>query len=328
MVIISGSENQFLTKVPIYESLTGGIYCVDAAHLRTNLASIYILHQDDEVAIIDTGTQHSLENVLSTLSYLHIDKNQIKYVIPTHVHLDHAGGASAMMRTFEQARLIIHPLGARHMIEPGKLIAGSMAVYGESLFRRLYGEIMPIEKQRVDIAQDLDRFYLGKRELLFIDTPGHARHHFCIYDKQTNGIFSGDTFGLAYPPLKHHPRGLIPTSSPVQFDPDALLVSIDRLMEYQPEWVYLTHYGAIDRPVERSAGLKQWIYDYVELCERVDPVDAVCEQQLEDEMRSLIFSSLSGEAGLDKDRLAYLLNGDIKLNSQGLSIWWRTTRGG
>ena len=314
--------------MPVYESLHEGIHSVDAAHVRDELASLYILQQGDEVAIIDTGTYHSLENVKLVLDHLGIANSQIKYVIPTHIHLDHAGGASAMMALFEQARLIIHPRGARHMIDPGRLIEGSIAVYGESQFRQLYGEITPIEKHRVDIAEDLDRYYLGSRELLFIDTPGHARHHFCIYDDQSQGIFSGDTFGLAYPPLKNHARGLIPTSSPVQFDPEAMFDSIERLLSFQSKWMYLTHYGAIDRPAERSAGLKQWVSDYVNLCEKIGPRDKAGEQHLETEMRKMIFSELSDDAGLDQDQLAYLLNTDIKLNSQGLAIWWRSTQGG
>ena len=311
--------------MPVHESLHAGIHAVDAAHMRDELASLYILQQGDEVAIIDTGTQHSLKNVQATLNHLGIDNNQIKYVIPTHIHLDHAGGAGTLMQLFQQARLIIHPRGARHMIDPSRLIEGSIAVYGETLFRQLYGEIKPIEKDRVDIANDLDRYYLGTRELLFIDTPGHARHHFCIYDEKSRGIFSGDTFGLAYPPLKHHARGLIPTSSPVQFDPDALLNSIDRLLDYQPKWMYLTHYGAIDKPAERSVGLKQWILEYVNLCKRVEPCDAEREQLLENEMRKTIFTELRGDTSLDQELLAYLLNTDIKLNCQGLGIWWRST---
>ena len=314
--------------MPAYDSLHEGIYNVDAAHVRDQLASIYILQQGNEIAIIDTGTRHSLENIQTTLTHLGIDKNQVKYVIPTHIHLDHAGGAGFLMQLFEQARLIIHPRGARHMIDPGRLIGGSIAVYGEAVFRQLYGEIIPIDKDRVDVANDLDRYYLESRELLFIDTPGHASHHFCIYDDQSQGIFSGDTFGLAYPPVKHHPRGLIPTTSPVQFNPDTMLSSIDRLLSYQPKWMYLTHYGAIDRPAERSVGLKQWISEYVELCERLDPRDSEVEQQLESEMRKMIFSKFSDDASLDQDKLAYLLDTDIKLNCQGLAIWWRSIRDG
>jgi glyoxylase-like metal-dependent hydrolase (beta-lactamase superfamily II) len=311
--------------MPVYHSLNQGIYCVDTAFMRDELASLYLLQEGDEVAFIDTGTRYSLDNVLTTLKALDIHHTQIKYVIPTHVHLDHAGGAGAMMELFDQARLIIHPRGAHHMIDPGKLIEGSISVYGEVLFRQLYGEIKPIDKARVDIAEDLDRYYLGSRELLFIDTPGHARHHFCIYDDQSQGIFTGDSFGLGYPPLKHLADGLIPTSSPVQFDPAALLATIDRLLSYQPKRMYLTHFGVIDQPAHRSIGLKRWITDYVALCEETNPLDARSEQRLQNKLRDMLFGRLSGDAGLSEDELEYLLENDIKLNSQGLAIWWRTT---
>ena len=310
-----------------FEYLNDGIYCVDAAHMRDELASIYIMHEGDEVAIIDTGTQYSLDNVLNTLSQLDIDQQQVKYVIPTHIHLDHAGGAGVMMEQFEQAQLIIHPRGARHMIDPARLVAGSIGVYGEKLFEQLYGEIKPVDEARINIAEDLDKYYLDGRELLFIDSPGHARHHFCIYDELSQGIFSGDSFGLGYPPLKTHPWGLIPTSSPVQFDPPALKNTIDRLVSYAPEQMFLTHFGAIDKPVERSIHLRQWIDDYLVLCETIAPVDTESEHILEDEMRKMIFDRVS-DSGLSEDELRYILDTDIKLNSQGLAIWWRSIQNG
>jgi len=307
--------------------LNDGVYCVDAAHMRDELASIYIMHEGDEVAIIDTGTQYSLDNVLNTLNQLDIDQQQVKYVIPTHIHLDHAGGAGVMMEQFEQAQLIIHPRGARHMIDPARLVAGSIGVYGEKLFEQLYGEIKPVDETRITIAEDLDKYYLGSRELLFIDSPGHARHHFCIYDELSRGIFSGDSFGLCYPPLKNHPWGLIPTSSPVQFDPIALKNTIDRLISYAPEQMFLTHFGVIDRPVERSIHLKQWIDEYLVLCETIAPVDIESESKLEHAMRKMIFDRLS-DSGLSEDELRHILDMDIKLNSQGLAVWWRSVQNG
>ena len=131
-------------------NLNAGIFCVDAAHMRDELASIYILREGEEVAIIDTGTQHSLSNVLDALNQLDIKHHQIKYVIPTHIHLDHAGGAGVMMECFDQARLVIHPRGARHMADPQRLVAGSIEVYGETLFRQLYGEIRDRKSTRLN----------------------------------------------------------------------------------------------------------------------------------------------------------------------------------
>jgi len=120
---------------------------------------------------------------------------------------------------------------------------------------------------------------------------------------------------------------LIPTSSPVQFDPTALKNTIDRLVGYAPKQMFLTHYGAIDKPVERSIHLRQWIDDYLVLCETINPVDTESEHKLEDEMRKMIFDRIS-DSGLNEDELRYILDTDIKLNSQGLAIWWRSIQNG
>ena len=216
----------------VYTTLAQGIYCVDALYVKPDVASIYLLREGDEVAIIETGTFHSMDNLLAVMTELGIDDDQVRYVIPTHVHLDHAGGASAMMSRFTRARLIIHPRGARHMIDPQALIKGTIAVYGQEKFDRLYGRIEPISEARIIVADDLQQHTLGNRKLLFIDTPGHAYHHFCIYDETSRGIFTGDTFGISYASMKSLPQGLLPTCPPSQFDPPAMRASICRLLDY------------------------------------------------------------------------------------------------
>ena len=306
-----------------FQALGHGIVCIDSGYVDNEYAAIYLIQEGDDVAIIETGTFHTIPNVLDVLSELDIKHSQIKYVIPTHIHLDHAGGASGMMALFDQARLIIHPRGARHMIDPSRLVAGSEAVYGEETFKRLYGEIKPIDEKRVDIANDLDVFALGNRELVFIDTPGHAKHHFCIYDAQSKGIFTGDTFGLSYPPLKNRAHGLIPTSSPVDFDPEAMLNSVDRLLDYAPEHMYLTHFGQIDHPQDKIADFKQWINDYLAFCQRINPVDKATTQTLERALRDMTVKKLGATAGCNEVELLALLGTDIRLNAQGLAIWWQ-----
>ena len=310
--------------MPYYQGYGNGVYCIDSGYVDNQYCAIYLLIEGDEVAIIETGTNHTVNRVLSVLSDLNIDRQQIKYVIPTHIHLDHVGGASAMMNLFPQARLIIHPRGARHVIDPTKLIEGSKSVYGESLFHRLYGDIHPVEKNRVDIARDLTQFSLGQRQLIFIDTPGHARHHFCIYDAKSNGIFSGDTFGISYPLMQNLPHGLMPSSSPVHFDADALVSSIDRLIDYRPDYVYLTHFGRIEDPISKAANLKQWIIDIVNECRTTQPVDKHSTDKLEKSLREMAITKLSENLNGGIDQLMKLLSTDIRLNAQGLAVWWQT----
>jgi len=307
-----------------FAALTHDIYCIDALYVQPRVASIYLLREGDEVAIIETGTYHSVSNVLATLETLGLARSQVKYVIPTHVHLDHAGGAGAMMRHFDQAMLIIHPRGAVHMIDPQKLVSGTIAVYGEEKFTQLYGSIEPIAENRIIVAEDQAQFSLGQRELVFFDTPGHARHHFCIYDQSSRGVFSGDTFGISYAAMKKLERGLVPTTPPTQFDPVALHESVTRIMSFQPETLYLTHYGAFDNPAAQVDSFNRWIDAYVGLSKRENPVQPQNDKAFEAALGRLIMDGLGGDT--TDGELGRVLKTDIRLNAQGLVHWWRNTQ--
>ena len=308
-----------------FAALAHDIYCIDALYVKPRVASIYLLRQGDEVALIETGTCHSLANVLSTLEALAIDPAQVKYVIPTHVHLDHAGGAGVMMQQFEQAQLLVHARGASHMIDPRRLVAGTIEVYGKDRFERLYGRIEPIAAERVIVAEDLAKFSLEERELVFIDTPGHARHHFCIYDERSNGVFTGDTFGICYERMKSMPRGLLPTTPPVQFDPPALRQSVARIMSFEPDRLYLTHYGELVDPGAQFESFNQWIDQYVSLCRQFDAASPDYETDLEQALLQLVMATLGD--GHDAE-LQQLLRNDISLNAHGLAHWRRKTPDG
>ena len=206
-----------------FDDLGQQITRIDTAMVHEGLAACYLLGGGDEYAIIETGTHNTVPIILSLLKERKIDLAKVKYVIPTHVHLDHAGGVGGLMQALPAATLLGHPRGARHMINPAKLKAGATAVYGEAQFAEIYGDIIPVDEQRVRTMDDGDEASVGDRKLVFIDTPGHARHHFCVYDPASRGIFTGDTFGLSYPPLTTAKGPFIcPTTTPVQFDPPAL----------------------------------------------------------------------------------------------------------
>ena len=307
-----------------YIALGNGVYCIDALYVQPQVASIYLLREADEVAIIETGTYHSIDNVLATLKDLGISNSQVRYVIPTHVHLDHAGGAGEMMKHFENASLIIHPRGAAHMINPEKLIAGTIGVYGEETFKRLYGSIEPIDEERVIIAEDRAVFELNKRPLVFFDTQGHARHHFCIFDAHSNGVFTGDTFGVSYAAMKGLERGLIPSTPPTQFDPDALHASIGNIMSFEPQRLFLTHYGEFTNPAAQADSFHRWIDAYVELCRQMDPSSDDAEAAFKAAYGDMILDGLP--AGDNRSEISRTLEVDISLNAQGLAHWWRNRR--
>ena len=196
-------------------SIASGVSVIDSGYFSNDFAAIYIIKQNNKVAIIETGTTFSVSNVKKALENDSLSFLDVAYIIPTHVHLDHAGGAGELMKQCPNAKLIVHPRGARHLIDPTKLIAGAMAVYGEKKFKKLYGKIIPIDANRVIEADDSFILDFDGRELKFIDTPGHARHHFCIWDKQTESMFTGDTFGISYRDLDHNDQSIyIPKHKP------------------------------------------------------------------------------------------------------------------
>jgi glyoxylase-like metal-dependent hydrolase (beta-lactamase superfamily II) len=304
----------------VFQHLGHGVYHLDAHYIKPGVASLYCVIHNQQVAIIETGTAHSLPYVQQCLDELSISADQVKYIVPTHVHLDHAGGAGVMMREFTQAQLIIHPRGARHMINPEKLIAATREVYGDEVFDRQYGEIPPIEAERVISAEHLYRFKLDEREFIIIDTPGHAYHHFCVVDPASSGIFTGDTFGLSYPDvLKRGKRFIIPTTTPSQFDPGPLHQSIDLMMSYQPDRMYLTHFNMLPDPASLVDHYHRMIDKYVDITTAIKPDS--------DERTLLLMQAISDlyaeEYELDSETLSGKLAMDVKLNCQGLAIWYQ-----
>ena len=193
------------------------------------------------------------------------------YIFLTHIHLDHAGGASECMRRFPNAKLVVHPRGARHMADPTRLVAGATAVYGEAEFKRVYGEIHAIDADRIIEAPDDFRMDLNGRPLLFLDTPGHARHHYSIYDERSNAFFTGDTFGVSYRDFDVDGMEFIfPTTTPVQFDPIAAHASLDRIMSYNPQHVFLTHYSRIGHLTQHAESMHSLINSFVEISEQAN----------------------------------------------------------
>lgn len=303
-----------------------GVSAIDSGYVRHQHAAIHFVVEQGRVAIVDTGTNDSLARVRAALEAMDLNDDSVDFVILTHVHLDHAGGAGAMMQAFPNARLVVHPRGARHMADPSKLIAGAAAVYGPSEVRRLYGEIVPVDAARIIEAPHETIIRLADRELFCLDTPGHARHHICIVDRGSNAIFSGDTFGLSYRELDTDGRQFVfPTTTPVQFDPDALHRSIDLLMSYKPRVMYLTHFSEL-RDVEQHAETLHRLVDaHVTIARR----EARPGQDRHARIRANLAHLLVNEAErfgcrLGPAQVLKLWESDIELNAQGLDIWLDT----
>ena len=299
-----------------------GITAIDVDYVRPKLAASHLVVDGGRAAFVDTGTTHSLPTLLYALEAKGIGRGDVDWVLTTHVHLDHAGGAGALMRELPNARCAVHPRGARHLAEPTKLIAGSMAVYGEERYRALYGEILPIDAARIFEAADGAKIRLGGRELELIHTPGHALHHYCIVDAANALIFSGDTFGLSYRDFDVEGRPFIfPTTTPVHFDPDALCRSVDRLMSYRPRSIFLTHYAEVTDLERLAREMKERVLAFADLGARYrDAPDRAAK--LRRGMFAMMTSWLDAH-GFPRDdaKRHWLLDDDIELNCQGIENW-------
>jgi hydroxyacylglutathione hydrolase len=309
-----------MTHIIDYEH---GISAIDSGFGRPQLAAIHLIAEGDRAALVDTGTNASLPIVLDALRAKGLSPEQIDYVILTHIHLDHAGGAGALMRALPNARLAVHPRGARHMADPARLVAGTVAVYGEAEARRMYGEILPVAAERILETPEGVAIRLGDRELTFLDTPGHARHHVCIRDGRSGHLFAGDMFGLSYRELDRDGRHFVfPTTTPVQFEPAAMHASIDRLLALRPEAIYVTHYGQVRDVPRLGADLHRLIDAHVEAALHHRGAGAERHARI----KAAIIEILLGEARrhgwrMAPDALLRLMAIDVELNAQGLGVW-------
>ena len=305
-----------------------GIVALDTQMMRPLMVSSHLILQNGKAAFVDVGASPLIPNLLKGLSEHSLSKEDVEYVIVTHVHLDHAGGVGVFMNQLPNAKLVVHPRGSRHMIDPSKLIAGATAVYGPEEMSKTYGEILPVSKDRVIVAEDGFQLDFDGRILEFWDTPGHARHHFCIIDHLTRSIFTGDSFGLSYREFDHNDQVFIlPTTSPVQFDPDEMKATIRRIANFQPEAVYLTHFSRLDYRESLAEDLLSMVDAHVEIGQRAAKLEKTVQlEQIKRDLWELIWKEAQKRScPLDEHQAHQLLALDWELNAQGLVSWLERT---
>jgi len=303
-----------------------GVYAVDTGFVRPQFDASYIVTQrapsSERIAIIDTGTNYSVPRILATLSDLECTSDQVDFIILTHVHLDHAGGAGKLMQACPQAQLVVHPRGAKHMIDPTALRAGAVSVYGEEIVEKDYGQLLPIEAERVLCAEDGHMINLAGRVLVCLDTPGHAKHHITIWDQMSHGAFTGDTFGLSYREFDTE-KGpfILPTTTPIHFDPKALRISLKRIMAIKPECIYPTHFSKLTGVPRLYQKLTDMLTQVENLGKSLEKADHRHEL-LKNGLLNLYIQELRNHGcQLSDSKIEQLLSTDIELNAQGMGVW-------
>ena len=299
-----------------------GISAIDTGFFRPRFDASHLIVEDGRAAFVDVGTNHSVPRLLGALQQKNLGVDAVDWVILTHVHLDHAGGAGALMRELPNARAVLHPRGVRHMVDPSQLIAGATAVYGVEEIERSYGTLVPVPAERIVTANDGHLVELAGRELVCIDTPGHARHHFSVWDARSRAFFPGDTFGLSYREFDTE-RGafILPTTTPVQFEPEALKTSIERMLSYHPQQMFLTHYSRVTDVPRLARDLYAQIDAMVEIA-LAHGADENRHVHIMDDLANLYASRAQAHGCTQTPaQVRELLAMDIELNAQGLEVW-------
>jgi glyoxylase-like metal-dependent hydrolase (beta-lactamase superfamily II) len=227
-----------------------------------------------------------------------------------------------MMRALPNARAVLHPRGAPHLVDPSKLIAGTIAVYGEANYVHLYGELLPIPSERVLLQTDGLRLQLGRRTFEFIDAPGHAKHHHCPIDLDYRDVYAGDNFGICYREFDTAAGPfMLPTTTPVHFEPDLLHQTIDRLLSYRPRRIVQTHFGPVTDIERLARDLHADLDALVAMAQRHSAAPDRA-QRIRTEMFDY-FSDRLDEHGYQGDlaRRHEFIDEDVNLNTQGLEVW-------
>lgn len=296
---------------------------IDCEYVMPRLAAAYLREDGGEAAFIEANTTHSVPRLMKALAQAGLAPEAVKYVIVTHAHLDHAGGTSALMKACPNATLLAHPRAARHLIDPSRLVASAMTVYGEQAFEALYGTIEAIDAKRVRSMEEGEQVTLGKATLQFLHTRGHANHHFVVHDQLDEVVYTGDTFGLVYPALQRAKRFAYPSTSPTDFDGAAAIASVQRIVDLKPKAVALTHFGEFEDVKPIADQLITWLELSTKLADEgaksgdeQGTLEQHFKRRLEQEFEAAAFRV--GLTLTEDDR--QLIRFDSELNGLGLAI--------
>jgi len=287
------------------------------------MSAAYLRIAGDECAFIETHTTPAQPRLLAALAEHGKRPEDVRWIVVTHAHLDHAGGAGALVAKCPNATLLAHPRAARHLVDPEKLVASATSVYGAERFATLYGKIDPIPKERVRALDDGATFDLGGATLRVHHTAGHAKHHFVVHDPALSCVYTGDALGLVYPALQARGRFAIASTSPTDFDAADARKSIDLIVGLGARAACLTHFDAVEDVAEVASQLRAWI-DRSEAWLEVSAKGDLSVESMTAWIAAAIRAAIredSESRGLHfGDHAFKVLETDIDLNAQGIAF--------
>ena len=219
--------------------LASGLDYVDLNFLgRPEIIATAILHGTAGVALVDPGPSTTIDNLTTALTRKGIRFDDVQQILVTHIHLDHAGGVGSIVAKFPHIEVVVHQRGAPHLIDPSKLVASAGRLYQDDM-ERLWGEVRPVDKSCMKIIEGGERLTAAGRELETAYTPGHASHHVSFFDPASRVAFVGDSAGICRADSPY----VMPPTPPPDIDIEAWRVSAARILEWEPDTLFLTHFG-------------------------------------------------------------------------------------
>jgi glyoxylase-like metal-dependent hydrolase (beta-lactamase superfamily II) len=289
------------------DTLLGGWERVTAGYLLTGPAPV----------LVETGSQSSVPALLEALAALGVGAGDLAGVAVTHIHLDHAGGVGDVARAFPSATVYVHGKGARHLVDPTRLVDSAARVYGR-LLDSLYGRLDPTPAERIHVLEDGEEIRIGPdRVLVTVDSPGHAKHHLALHDSASGVLFAGDAVGVRLPDA----GVLRPATPPPDFDLDQAVHSLARFAERRPAGLALAHYGLMPDPTSLLEEARETLTRWAEVAEKAWREGA--------DIAAALDAAFAGDlGGVDPAQRAKLetLNG-VHSNAAGFRRWLETRAG-
>ena len=297
-----------------------GVTAIDTVMAgERELNAVYLL-DGNEPCLVETGPGADHDRLVASLETLGVGANDLAHIVVTHIHMDHAGGAGALLERFPYATVWVHEAGARHLVDPERLVTSTARTYGRERMRALYGDMLPVPHERVRAVADGDRVPMDGRSLYVVHTPGHASHHVALHDDASGAMFTGEAIG-SYLPWAHCFRPALP---PPEVDVEAALASIQRILDRDPTTLLTSHFGAVPevgaacaRAAER---IRAWATDVRHLLE--DDIDTP-EGTIVEALSRRAHHEFEADAGRAFEPARYDALGSIRMNAQGLARYWR-----
>ena len=322
-----GDINVAEIKAPLVQEIAPGLVMMDLYDRNMEDTTSGYLLEADQLVAIEAGPGPSGELWLELLASRGHKPADLSYVVVTHVHLDHVGAAGYILQKCENAKVVVHPKGARFLANPAPLVEGSRNFFPN--FDQTMLPVYPVAEERIISAQDGAVIECGNRKLTIMHGDGHNRNHFTILDSLTNGIFCGDAAGLIYPKLKQRKIDFcVPATVPNQFDPVAYRVSLEKIREQKPQTAFYTHFGPVSQPERYFEICLEMLEMMVQTAEDTFGGGEASWQALSPVLEGKIREYLAAN-GFPKDEpFPAKVYADIKINSQGLADWWNRKQQG